>query len=406
MCVFFLSFFFLSQLNIYMKEIDSPPPQRTCLKRGLLGEVMSPRRGSSSCGVGWGLAVEWLPSVPRPQPAPGQHPLPTPSPTEGPLLTGHDTCSVPVVRAPVLAAKSVSWVIYLRDQSCAPHWGLFGRRGAWGSGRRGRAGWLCPGAVPADSRGQWQGLLLGGFWVLMWRSGNWWSSVPCSVNLSTLYASSPQPCPAPAQSSHSENPWVSWHPCTKAGAGGGVCVCVCLLTNAIWTALCVWLQEQTPDSTYSGGILQLPAFYKPQGWGPSCLPFCRSGFLKWWCTWPPSNAPPPPVSLVGGSCSPTKHVALMPRAPWGSLLAPVGSRSPCGSVPMILSHSPSHPHLRSIWSQLFIKTSLLSPVMSRVPNTCPLVVGHWPPLEPTSPQARSGWPCSFVGRAGLSLMLS
>lgn len=42
-----------SQLNIYMKEIASPPPQRTCLKLGLLvavGDGGSPGREQ---GVGW-----------------------------------------------------------------------------------------------------------------------------------------------------------------------------------------------------------------------------------------------------------------------------------------------------------------------------------------------------------------
>lgn len=75
-----------SQLNIYMKEIVSPPPQRTCLKLGLLvagGSGVS-REGRER---GWGLAVERLPSVPGPQPATGLCPLPTPSPAEVSLLT-------------------------------------------------------------------------------------------------------------------------------------------------------------------------------------------------------------------------------------------------------------------------------------------------------------------------------
>lgn len=88
-----------------------------------------------------------------------------------------------------------------------------------------------------------------------------------------------------------------------------------------------------------------------------------------------------------------------PGAPLGCPWAVVRQ----AAVPTVLSHLPSRPRLRPIWSQLFIKTSLLSPGMSRVPSTVSpwRGVGHRCPLEPTCPQACSGRPCSFVHRAGL-----
>lgn len=75
-----------SQLNIYMKEIASPPPQRTCLKLVLLVVVGAWGLQGGGCNLSLGLSLRsslcsrWL------QPAPAWYLHP--SPREWLLLTG------------------------------------------------------------------------------------------------------------------------------------------------------------------------------------------------------------------------------------------------------------------------------------------------------------------------------
>ena len=167
--------------------------------------------------------------------------------------------------------------MYPRDQSWAPHEVYLAEGVGEGLAEEGkRAALRAQAGDGLELSLQRQGLLLGGFWVLMWRSGTWWSSVPCSVGLYTVPASSPQLLPSPRSELALRERLNKLGLCTKAGVGGrGGGVCVCLLTSAICTALCVRLQGQTPDSTYCGGVLQLPAFCNPRGGDPPVCPSAR-----------------------------------------------------------------------------------------------------------------------------------